>query len=145
MTLHMILGRDDVLLPWAADRLGVDDFGQATAIGVHDGAELLAAVVYSNYRPGVDIELSIASTSPHWCSRRSLAAFFAYPFTQLGLPRVSTAASRKNKRARKLNERLGFKLEGIKDRGWDGRVDACYYGMVRDRCRWLRDQMAIAA
>jgi RimJ/RimL family protein N-acetyltransferase len=36
-------------------------------------------------------------------------------------------------------EKLGFKLEGVHIKGLDGRQDAISYGMLRRKCRWLKE------
>lgn len=53
------------------------------------------------------------------------------------LQRVSATIPRSNKRARMMAEKLGFKLEGVKRRGYDGRQAGCIYGMLREECRWI--------
>jgi hypothetical protein len=96
--------------------------------------KLLGAVLYINYR-GPSIEMTSAG-EPGWLTRTHLKAFFDYPFNQLGVRRVTGIVHRKNRHARKINERLGFKLEGVCRHGFkDG--DACIYGLIRNDCRWI--------
>lgn len=56
-------------------------FGNCVTMGVIDGRELLAVVVYHNWQPeyGV-IEVSGAATSSRWLTRRVLHEMYAYPF-----------------------------------------------------------------
>jgi hypothetical protein len=42
-----------------------------------------------------------------------------------------------NKRAIKLNLGLGFKLEGIARKAYDGINDAWVLGMLREECKWV--------
>ncbi len=122
---------------WIESQLHVD-LGECAAIGVVQDEALIAAVAFNNYQPHM-IEASVVATTPRWCSRRVLAAVFAYPFRQLGVRRVQATTARRNKRARKFIERLGFKYEGIARKGWPRGGDAAVYSMLNNECRWLRD------
>lgn len=121
---------------WVANQIwGSPEFSPCQAIGVERDGALIAGVVYHDFR-GIDLQMSCASIDPRWLSKERLRIFFAYPFTQCGCLRVSTVAARANKRARRLNEGLGFKLEGVARKAWQGK-DACLYGMLREECHWL--------
>ena len=135
---------DSILVPWVAERIGIapEDFGKCTAMGVWlgDYGEIACAVVYHDFRINPDGNLmsaSIAQDKPGWACRRVLRDMFRYPFEQMGVTRFSTMASRRNKRARKFNERLGFRFEGVARRGWNGKDDAFSYSMFPEECRWL--------
>lgn len=132
---RLLFDRD--VADWVSDQIwGAPEFENHQAIGVLRGSELVGGVVYHNYREH-DIELSCAATDPRWLSRGRLSVLFGYPFIQLGCLRVTAVAARSNKRARRMNERLGFKLEGCARKAWEGK-DAMLYGMLREECRWLR-------
>jgi hypothetical protein len=73
---------------------------------------------------------------PGWLTRKSLRAFFHFPFVQLKCRRVTGIVHRKNKRARDVNERMGFRLEGVCKHGFET-GDAIIYGMTRAECRWI--------
>ena len=104
------------------------------AAAVNGQGVILGAVLYTNFRR-CSIEMTSAG-APGWLTRGNLRGFFSYPFEQLGCRRVTGIVHRKNKHARQINERLGFKLEGICRHGFpDG--DACVYGMIRKDCRWI--------
>jgi RimJ/RimL family protein N-acetyltransferase len=45
-----------------------------------------------------------------------------------------------NQRAIKLNLGLGFKLEGIARKAYDGMNDAWVLGMLREECKWIRSK-----
>ena len=56
------------------------------------------------------------------------------------MPNPPTITPRRNKRARKLDEFLGFKVVGVVDRAY-GNDDAVIYQMPRrGSCRWLKEQ-----
>lgn len=111
------------------------------AIGVlrKDGA-LMGGVIYSNFRElpfgGHSIEMDCAG-EPGWLTKATLKVFFRYPFNQLGVVRITTMVAKANKRARTLNERLGFKQEGCIRNGMGGGKDMIVFGMLRSDCRFL--------
>lgn len=112
-------------------------WGSFVAIGVADGNTLVAGAVFNNYRPQYrDIEISFSAASPKWARRGIIREIFRYPFVQLGCARLTTITGRKNRRARRLDEGLGFKLEGVVRKGF-GRDDAMIYGMLKRECKWL--------
>lgn len=108
----------------------------AKALGVVRGGQLCGGVVFTNYR-GHLVEMSGAFSRADWALPETLRRLFAYPFLDLKVENLVTVTGRKNKRARRMNEGLGFKLVGVVDRGYDGREDAVMYQMPREACRWL--------
>lgn len=106
-------------------------------VGVVVRDELKGAVIYTNYRDGC-CEMSCAG-EPGWLNRADLATLFGHPFHTLECRRVTGIVHRKNKKARSLNERLGFRLEGVCRRGFKT-GDAVIYGMLREDCRWIGER-----
>lgn len=130
------------LVLWLAGRLKeqpTDLVGQMPfeVAAVVKGGAIRGVVLYINYR-GASIEMSCAGETG-WLTRKALKAFFAYPFVQLKCRRVTGIVHRKNKRARDLNERLGFRLEGVCKHGFET-GDAIIYGMTRAECRWIMER-----
>ena len=116
------------------------------AAGIIADGKLVGGILANNYRAGVDIHVHLVTTSARWARRGVLRDLFWYPFHYLQLPRVSFITSRKNKRMRSVAERMGFKLEGMVRKGYDGKTDAAVYGMLREECRFLpADAVAKAA
>ncbi len=132
----ILIGFDDLLKQWAEKRLGMEVSEPCKAIGVYLDNQIAAVCLYRNYRE-YDIEMVFASDNPRWANRGNLRTFFSYPFEQLGCVRVSAYCSQHNKRSRKLIEGLGFKLEGMIRRGYDGKINLCAYGILKDECRWI--------
>lgn len=122
-------------IPHMRDR----DFGPASALGVVDqDGIILGGVVFHAYRPqDGDIEMSAAFDHPRWAMPQTLRHLFRYPFVQLNCIRMTTITPRGNKRARRFDEGLGFKLEGVLRKAVSGQ-DAMIYGMLRSECRWLK-------
>ena len=143
MTPITLGGADEAVAQWVAKQLDIpiEDFLPCSACGVILGGEIIAGVVYSNYREltqGSTMEASIASTSPRWATRSVLRDLFAYPFIQVGVQRFWVSCARKNKRSRSLVERLGFVYEGMARKAFDGRQDAAIYSMLPHECKWIK-------
>lgn len=134
--MQLIVGESAYFANWAAQHLDTPiDTTMCHAIGIMDGANIIGSVVYSHYY-GHDMQMTIATVSPRWCTRGVLRALFDYPFNQLGCARVTAVTTKRNKAARKLLGRLGFVLEGVLRNGYDGRRHALVYGLLRDDCEW---------
>lgn len=134
--MRLVCDRQDELLAWAKQRMPLLNIeGSAAAIGVEDG-EIIAVAVFDRYR-GHDIEISFAADSPRWARRGVIRGIFHYPFVQLGCVRLTTITAENNTRARRLDEGLGFVLEGIHPNGLAPGVTAVSYGMQRSECKWL--------
>lgn len=98
------------LAEWAMVQLGFRIAAPYSTLGIIDGEELIAVVVYSNYHPqeGI-IELHGASTTPRWLSRAVLREMFAYPFRQLGCQMIVMRVSERNQRLPRILKAYGFK------------------------------------
>jgi RimJ/RimL family protein N-acetyltransferase len=131
------VGYDEAVARWVGEQVRIADFGPYTAIGFINAAEeLLGGVVYSNYRHP-NIEATIATVSPKWCSRRVLSAIFSYPFFQLRCTRLTAVTEIMNQPARAFLCRLGFQEEGVLRKAFPGGIDAVVYGLLAEECRWL--------
>lgn len=139
MPNQLIFGHDDRVAKWVAKRIpGMDvgsAFGPYTAIGVAaDDGYPLAGFIYHRFR-GFDVEISGAAQSPRWAQRGVIHALLQYPFEQMGCVRVTMLTAKKNKRARRLIRYLGFIEEGTHPAAYDGHLDACSYGLMREAWR----------
>jgi RimJ/RimL family protein N-acetyltransferase len=116
-------------------------FGKHVAIGVVRRDTLIGGVVFHNMRVHggrpFDIEMSGAADDATWLWPATLRKLFAYPFIQLGCVRMTSIIGRKNKRARKVVEGLGFRLEGVARKAIDGKEDAMIYGALKSECRFI--------
>ena len=135
----VLYGADEQVLAFMREHLPqCGDFGTCTALGLVRHGKIVGGIVWNNYQPGVDIEISAAVTTKLWARPRTVQRIFHYPFVHLGLPRITSHVPKKLKAVRKLNEGLGFRIEGVKRRGVDGRQDLICYGMLREECRYLK-------
>ena len=138
----ILIGADELVAEMVRSRIPQmrdKSFGQCTAIGVIRRGVLVGGWVYHRYR-GFDVMISAAFDGPGWALPGTIRSLFAYPFHQLGVKRISAWTGKKNRKARKALEDLGFVLEGVCKRGYDGLEDACLYGMCKEDCRWLKGE-----
>ena len=95
--------------------------------------EIKAAVVYNDY--------SYTSISAHiratLLTKEFIFSIFDYPFRELQVQRVTLNVGKKNKKARKLAEDLGFRYEGCMRNAIKG-DSLIIYGMLREECKWLK-------
>lgn len=112
-------------------------FGPCVAFGIVRRGQLIGGVVFNNYR-GHDIHMSVAFEGKGSFLPGAVRALCEYPFEQLGCRRVTAITGKKNKRARKILERIGFTLEGVAKHGLDGFEDAMIFGLLRENCKWLK-------
>lgn len=146
MTALLLYGHDEAVTQWVEAQLQTTLGRPSVAIGVVADEQLSAGITYTHYvqdpRDGAprSIEMSIASTSPRWCTRRVLHFLFRYPFLDLGVGRVQVTVHRRNKHTRNFVERLGFVYEGKGRRAWPTGGDAVVYSMLPHECRWISDE-----
>lgn len=143
--MEIVFGPD--VAAWVIGQMPIPAEGlrNGATIGISDEGKIIAGAVFTDYRVmphGKDIQITFAATSPRWATRNNIRSIFAYPFVQLHCGRLTTITGRKNKRARKLIEGLGFRLEGVVRKAYDGRSDAIVYGLLRDEAdRWLKPDL----
>lgn len=138
----ILMGADELVAEMVKSRIPHmrgQSWGAYSALGVILNGVLVGGVVYSEYRK-FDIQMSCAFDRIGWARRGVLRALFTYPFNDLGVRRVTVVCGRKNKKAKKMNLDLGFRLEGVARKGLDGVDDAFIFGMLKEDCKWLRDR-----
>ena len=136
MAYKIICHYDKLVIPWAVDRLkGVDGFSNyATSIGLVLDDEIVAAVIYDDYREkNKDINVSIVSEK---LTKEFLNLAHAYPFKHLGCNRMTALIEKNHKKSRKFVERLNFSLEGVcRKASWRGK-DLCIYGLLKEDAKY---------
>lgn len=147
--MKIISGKDNpeldrAIATWVASQIDWVSAPQfpSTSIGViNDDADLVGAVVFHNYRPDCrSIEITSASTTPRWLTRRILHVIFGYPFDQLKVGRITASTPKRAASARQFLESFGFRLEGDLRRGF-GTDDALVYGLLDDE--WRRGRFCL--
>lgn len=136
-------GWDKEVSAWVAEREGrpVEEYGPCSAGAVWLDGEMIAGIVYSNYQRfkcgGATMELTMASTSPRWATRKTLRDIFSYPFRQMRVTRLQVLCRVSNRKSCRLVERLGFKFEGTARIAFEGVEDVNLYSMLPYECRWI--------
>lgn len=114
------------------------DWENFSALGLMENNQLIAGVLYNHYNPP-NICMHVGAIGKSWLNRDFLFAAFDYPFNQLGCGRVTALVPKKNKAARKFDEHLGFKLEGVMRQALAD-DDMMVYGMLRSECKYIRPE-----
>jgi RimJ/RimL family protein N-acetyltransferase len=106
--------------------------------------EIIGLVSYSDYVPKIDITIHCFVEPKHqrrWVNRPGLKITYDYPFTELGLPRVSSySVIGLSDIAGQFLLAMGFKEEGCKRRSYllEGQYyDVKHYGMLKEECPWI--------
>lgn len=123
---------------FVAQQLGIDGWSHCRAIGLEKDGQLIAGVVY-DYYTGTNICLHIAALpNRRWLNKEFLFYMFDYPFTQLGVKRMTGIIPESNKESVRFAEGLhGCTLEArLKDAHPQG--DMLIFCMFKDDCKYLR-------
>lgn len=135
--LRLVIG-DASHLQWAGERVGVSHYPPDAQTLVVEGSDGIRAVAIYNDFTDVDCEMHIVSNgNRNFATRGMIFGFFALPFLNCGLARVTTTVAQKNIDVQKLALDLGFRFEGVKINGYadDNMV---IMGMRREDCIWIQ-------
>ncbi len=129
--------REEDAILWAKDVLGIENpTGFCRALSAVDSEGRFAfVVILSNFtKRNIDMHTA-AVCGAQWASpRETLRMFngvFDYAFVRLKAARVTGLVKSKNEDARRFDEHLGFKLEGVMRAAFDD-DDLCIYGFLAD-------------
>jgi len=114
-------------------------FGPCVGFGVVRASQLFGGVVFNNFR-SFDVHMSAPFDHVGWALPETIQDLCDYPFNRWGMMRVTAITGKKNKKARKVLEYIGFKFEGVSRLGLDGERDAHVYGLLKQECKWLKDR-----
>src|SRR5690606_346906 len=68
-----------------------------STMGVFDGENLIAVILYNNYQPEAGVvEIHGAATDKRWLNRKTLWEMFSFPFLRLGCQLVVMRVSERN-------------------------------------------------
>jgi RimJ/RimL family protein N-acetyltransferase len=130
--MQLVFGEDRAVADWVMTRIphasGVA--GDGYAIGVHDGAALVAGVVYSGFTED-NCEMSIAAETPRWAQRGVIRALLHYPLVQFELRRVTAMVPHDAARTLRFLRGVGFKQEGTLRDWFAPRVHGAVMGFLR--------------
>lgn len=139
--MKIVVDQQKAVIDWVAQRIpqvGAAGFGPASSMGVvSEQGYPMAGAVYHNYRPAHGtVMISFAADSPRWATRNIISLILGYPFHELGVHKVSTAAPHTNDRALRLNRGVGFVMEGtLKDEFGRGTHAVMFRMFARDYAR----------
>lgn len=124
----------DLIATFVARRVGEPDgWLNFSALALLGDRGLIAGVVYSHWTR-FDVCASLAVDGR--LTPRYLFAIFDYPFTQVGVRRITAPIRESNLRSIRLAEHLGFRCEGLL-RCAAGTESVLLYGILKEECRWL--------
>lgn len=123
---------------WVCAQLGGTYDAGSVAIGLEQGGELIAGVLYDHYN-GKSICMHVAAAEgARWLTKDFLWVCFDYPFNQAKVSKILGLVDSTNLPARKFDEHIGFELEAtVKDASRYG--DLLIYSMTRQQCRHLKE------
>ncbi len=137
---QLLLDQPDILIAWAQDQLGVSFFDDACAIGWGRPNDIRAVAIYERWSGNDCCVHLVSDNKPGWLSRHFLAAGFQYPFSVVGLRRITGLVPASNPRAIKLNLHFGYRVEGRLRLAADDGSDLIIMGMLREECRFLQSE-----
>lgn len=137
-------GRTEEFCQWAAAIIapGQKFPAETFALAMEVGGEIAAVTLWNGFEDH-NCLMSIASDgSKRWITREFLYRSFAYPFIQLGLPRVTAKMDEANLDSVRTALHLGFVEEGRMRRAAPGGRDEIIMGLLKEDCRWIDDSLA---
>lgn len=130
---RLIFGHDEALAQWAEQNFPeLQGFARPlVSIGIAHGDSLIGAAIYNQFY-GHDIRFSLGALSAKWATKGTIRALLAYPFHQVRVARMTAVTAKDNKRARRMLEGVGFRLEGTHPLAQDGKRTALSYGLCHN-------------
>lgn len=139
---EVVYSPTDEMLTWASDRGGIKFRDDAAAIGLRSDQGLHGVIVFDSFTTTGCWVSVVSDGGRKWITRELIIKVFAYPFIQLGYPRLNSFVSVDNADAIRFNEHFGFRREGIMREAGEHGEDLIVYGMLRRECRWLPERFA---
>ena len=149
--MRLICGHDAEVAAWVAARIPhvstADGFGPHRAIGVADGPNMAAGIVYHNYIPRyAHCEISFAADTPRFATRGVIRGLMSVPFEQYECRTVSLLIPEGAVRVQKFvsgsgkngSFGMGFVRRGCLPQFFDENSNGVVYTMTRkdyDRLR----------
>jgi hypothetical protein len=124
-------------IEWAKKRIDIEgDVGFCRAMSTVDvNDDFALVIVFSNFsKRNVDMHTAAVAGAKWATLKAGIVAFnksFQYAFNKLGAVRVTGLVRAKNSAARRFDEHLGFKLEGIMQKAFED-DDLCIYGFLKE-------------
>lgn len=139
---EVVYSPTEEMLTWATARGGIKFRDDAAVIGVRSDEGLHGVVVFDSFTTTGCWVSVVSDRGRKWITRELIIKVFAYPFIQLGYPRLNSFVSVNNADAIRFNEHFGFQREGVLREAGEKGEDLIVYGMLRRECRWLPERFA---
>lgn len=130
----MIVLNHPAITEFVADAMDEETPADSFSIGYVVDDKIKAGCVF-NWFTGTNVQMHVAGTGM-WAKKEFINTCFRFAFNKLGVLRVTGLVPVSNEKAIKLNEHLGFKVEGTL-RMSDGYDDLLIMGMLKEECRYL--------
>lgn len=116
--MNIIWGHTEAVVKFVSDIIWGDDRGfggEHTAAGIIDNNGcLVGGVVYHNYNPWAGtIELSAASITAKWLTRKIITKLLSYPFIACGCQMLIGQTEASNRRDRRMMCGIGFSEQRV--------------------------------
>jgi hypothetical protein len=146
--IRFVYGKDEEVGDFVARLTGMPRgvWPGSKAIGVVNGDDLLAGVVYHHWSPEAGtIVMSGASTTPRWLTRLVLKRIFDYPFVECGCQMVIMQVQASDVRLLSQLAVIGFNrttIARLYGRGKDG-IIATLTAETWHECRFNRNAVEL--
>ena len=145
----IVLPKDEqeksLMLAWCNRFIPVSAFDERThVLGVMHDDQFAGCIAFSHFT-GPDARISLCIRDKYAFSRASVEAVMSYAFDYLKLRRLTAMIKISNRRARKLAEQIGFKMEGKHRKVTLDGCDALLYGLLKEECRYVRARTVVPA
>lgn len=135
--MKMITDSSGFVAQWVAhhSKSRVED-GSLSLGFIDDDGQLIGGISLTEKQKS-SAAVTIAATSPRWCTQANLKKAFEHVFDTMGVKYLYALTPDNNERAKKLTLGVGFKPDGkLRGIGPDG-DDVNLFGMLREDCRFL--------
>lgn len=143
MALRATMTEQLHLKAWAEVKLDMEPGSfapDAVAMGIFDGDDLLAVILY-NAHYGHYLSMHVATSgSRRWLNRSILSMVFGYAFHHRGVFRVNAMVRQDDLKTQMMCLKLGFRIEATIRCGADDGSNGILFGMLKPECPWLKQQ-----
>lgn len=117
----------------------MSDVGPHQAMGVAINGKPAGGVIYSCYdKRARSIAVWVRGTpGVPWLKKPILKRLFDTAFTDMDCESMIACVREGNKPSEKLIRHLGFRKEGVRRRGWDGKTNMLIFGMLKSECKYI--------
>lgn len=136
--MRVIAGQDHFMAEWAGQLLGVTFQEPFTAFGFVENDSLKGAVVFNQYYPGGNVEITFVGR--HAFRKQQIGFMCRFAFRELQCARVTARTQRGNALMRRLLPRFGFEYEGTQRRFFGPRPEddgICFVMWPAAAERWM--------